>query len=84
MARIGGYSIDEYRKKTCGTAASRGSGAEMRLHADLHRTLVLSYIAELVQSGLAEWVALGNGDIELRLRSGEIFHLGKTAVTRIG
>lgn len=43
----------------------------------------MAWIGGLIQAGHAEWVMLGNGDIELRFMSGEVFHLGETTVTRI-
>jgi hypothetical protein len=36
------------------------------------------------ENGFARQADLGNGDIELTLLSGEVFHLGQTSITRIG
>ena len=40
-------------------------------------------IGRLVADGIAELSRLANGDIELRFRSGEVFHLGGMAITRV-
>ena len=66
--------------------AGTGKGAApsiKRRAADPAREFVMSYIPCLVREGLAEWSVLEDGDTELRLKSGEIFHLGKKMVMRI-
>jgi hypothetical protein len=52
-------------------------------HGDPDRTLVMQMARGLVESGVAEWTALGNGDIRLSFTSGEIFDLGRDCITRI-
>ena len=39
--------------------------------------------ARLVRGGCAELAALEGGDIRLRLTTGEVFHLGEDAITRV-
>ena len=51
--------------------------------ADLARALVMGFIARLVRAGHGEWRPLDNGDVELRLSGGEVFHLAETTCTRI-
>jgi hypothetical protein len=55
-----------------------------RVCADPARTEVMACLGLAVKAGFAQWAALGNGDIELTLPSGEIFHLGPTSVIRVG
>lgn len=50
---------------------------------DPDRAFVMQMVRSLVESGVAEWIALENGDIRLTLASGEIFHLGQDCITRI-
>lgn len=54
-----------------------------RLHADPAKAAVMAHFGRLVGAGLAEWHLLGSGDVEVRLASGEVFHLGDDTVTRI-
>ena len=54
-----------------------------RFAADPAKALVMSHIRRLVSDGYAEWSLLDDGDVELRLLSGEIFHLADTTITRI-
>jgi hypothetical protein len=44
---------------------------------------VLTYFRRLVAGGYAEWHMLENGDIQLRLHTGETYRLAKTTITRI-
>lgn len=48
------------------------------------KAAVTEAIRRTVNSGVAELKPLANGDIELKLHSGEIFHLGEVAITRVG
>ena len=50
---------------------------------DAAKALVMSEIDSLVVSGLAAIVMLEAGTLELRLSTGEIFHLGEEAITRV-
>ena len=47
------------------------------------KALVMKAIALLVRDGCAELAALESGDIRLRLTTGEMFHLGEDAITRV-
>ncbi|MGX5827795.1 hypothetical protein [Mesorhizobium sp. 43Arga] len=47
------------------------------------KSQVLAAIGKLVADGRAEWSRTANGEIELRLLSGEVFLLGEVAVTRV-
>jgi hypothetical protein len=62
---------------------AKGNRRGRRAYIDPAKAAVMSYIRKLVRLGLAEWVVLNNGDIKLALRTGEVFHLGEMAVTRI-
>ena len=42
---------------------------------DPARALVMGLISRLVRAGHGEWRSLDNGDVELRLSGGEVFHL---------
>jgi len=50
---------------------------------DPDKTRVMTYFAELVRDGYAQWHSLENGTIKLRLNTGEIYLLDSTTVTRI-
>ena len=52
-------------------------------HGDPDKARVMAWIGGLIRAGHAEWGLLGNGDIELRFLTGEVFHLGETAIRRI-
>ena len=70
------------RGKSCGTDAT--SDAIMGLvHADPAKALVMTYFRRLVADGYAEWHMLENGDLQLRLHTGETYLLAKTMITRI-
>ncbi|MFD2249568.1 hypothetical protein FHS82_004021 [Pseudochelatococcus lubricantis] len=55
----------------------------MRDYDDPDKTLVMNWIGGLIRNGHAEWGMLGNGDIELRFLSGEVFHLRETTILRV-
>ena len=48
------------------------------------KVAVMEAVRRIVNSGAAELKPLVNGDIELKLHSGEVFHLGEVAITRVG
>ena len=50
---------------------------------DLAKILVMAELARVVEEGAGVMVALESGTLELRLATGEVFHLGETAITRI-
>jgi hypothetical protein len=52
-------------------------------HSDPAKARVMGYFRELVADGLANWQALENGTIRLRLNTGETYLLDKTTITRI-
>jgi hypothetical protein len=56
---------------------------QRRLDTD-DKATVMDAIRRIVNSGVAELTPLANGDVELKLHSGEIFHLGEVAITRVG
>jgi hypothetical protein len=82
MMPTGGLLEKTRRKRMCRTAAT-GNRRRQRAYSDPAKAAVMSYAGKLVRLGLAEWAALNNGDMKLTLRSGEVFHLGEAAVTRI-
>ena len=69
-------------RKKLGTPAQEWRATDV--YADPAKTAVMSCARLVTRQGLAQWTALGNGIFELTLFSGEIFHLDKTSVTRIG
>lgn len=50
---------------------------------DVPKALVMAGVGRIVEDGDAVLIALQSGVLELRLLSGEIFHLGEKTVTRI-
>lgn len=61
-------------------------GEEMARSGDadvVARTVVMAEITRLVEDGDAVLVTFESGRLELRLATGEVFHLGEEAVTRI-
>jgi hypothetical protein len=51
--------------------------------ADHDKKLVAAYVNSLVRKGRADLKMLRNGDVELRLKNGQIFHLGDEGLTRV-
>lgn len=51
--------------------------------SDLAKMLVMAELARVVEEGAGVMVALEAGTLELRLATGEVFHLGETAIKRI-
>jgi hypothetical protein len=51
--------------------------------ADVVRAIVIAEITRLVEDGDAVLVPLESGRLELRLATGEVFHLGEESVTRV-
>ena len=60
--------------------ADGGSAPE---NPDVAKTLVMAELARIVEEGAAVIATLESGTIELRLATGEVFHLGDKVVTRI-
>jgi hypothetical protein len=52
-------------------------------HADPSKAFVIAQFWQLAADGLAEWSPMRDGNVELRLSTGEAFLLGNTFVTRI-
>jgi hypothetical protein len=50
---------------------------------DVAKTLVMAELARVVEEGAAVMVTLESGTLELRLATGEVFHLGERAITRV-
>jgi hypothetical protein len=51
--------------------------------SDAAKALVMAELARIVEAGGAVMATLESGTLELRLATGEIFHLGEETVTRI-
>lgn len=49
-----------------------------------NETLVFRSIASFIASGHADCEIIGNGEVELRLETGETFLLRATTITRVG
>jgi hypothetical protein len=43
----------------------------------------MKQVGNLVRDGFADWRSLSDGSIELRLGTGEIYHLGVDVITRM-
>ena len=50
---------------------------------DVAKELVMAEVARLVEQGYAAIAALESGTLELRLASGEVFHLGEETFTHV-
>jgi hypothetical protein len=83
MPSITNCPVRPRRVKTCGTSAIPENTIGV-LHRDRAKSAVMRHVAKIVESGHADWAQLGNGDVELRFATGEIFLLADTAITRIG
>jgi hypothetical protein len=64
-------------------AANPGDEAARSGDVEMARAIVMTEIARLVEGGDAALVTFESGRLELRLRTGEVFHLGEETVTRI-
>jgi len=51
---------------------------------DAAKALFMTEVARLVEERRGELVRLESGTLELRLVTGEIYHLGARSITRIG
>jgi hypothetical protein len=52
-------------------------------NSDVAKALVVAELVRIVEEGAAVIATLESGTIELRLATGEVFHLGDKVVTRI-
>ena len=64
-------------------AATASDAIVGRFHADPAKALVMAHLGRSVSDGRAQWHALENGDVELRLVTGERFLLADKTITRI-
>jgi hypothetical protein len=71
------------RRRRTGSPAPDPVSWLTRDAADHDKNLVAAYVDSLVRKGRADLKMLGNGDVELRLKSGQIFHLGDKGLTRV-
>ncbi len=67
--------------KRCRTGATRDAIAGVE--GNSAKAFVISHIRQLVADDHAQWHRRENGDIHLRLQTGETFLLADTAITRI-
>jgi hypothetical protein len=70
------------RSKRCRIETGRHDIAGL-VDADPAKALVMTHLHRLVVDGHAEWDRRDNGDIHLRLQTGEAFLLAHTTITRI-
>jgi len=78
----GAFDARTKREKRCRTRTTPDAIAGL-VYADPAKVRVLTYFCRIVADGYAEWHMLKNGDIWLRFRTGEIYLLTKTTITRI-
>jgi hypothetical protein len=71
------------RSPTTDATSQTRNGAVTSRHAQDAKSRVMVAIGQLVDDGKAEWNRTATGEIELRLRTGEVFLLGEFAVTRV-
>ena len=64
-------------------AVNPGEEATRSGDADMSKAIVMAAIAILVEDGHASVARPESGRLELRFATGEIFHLGEEAVTKI-
>jgi hypothetical protein len=82
MFSRGGFDAKASRRKLPGTeAAADALVALARDNPD--KALVMKYIGQFVADGYAEWVALSNGEIEVRFTTGETYLLAETTIIRL-
>jgi hypothetical protein len=51
--------------------------------SDAAKTMFMTEVTRLVEEGRGDLVKLESGTLELRLTTGEIYHLGERSITRI-
>ena len=64
-------------------AGNPGEEVAQSRDADVMRAIVMTGITRLVEDGHAVLVTMEYGRLELRLTTGEVFHLGEQSVTRV-
>jgi hypothetical protein len=86
------YEESMFSRGGLGATASRHrpSGAEAAIDArvalaedDPDKTLLMTYIGQLVADGFAVWDMLDNGEIEVGFASGETYLLAETTILRL-
>lgn len=82
MFSIGGLDAKIRRDESWGTSATL-DGIPERFRHDPAKSLVMTYLGQLVSDGFAEWRMLEDDEVELRFVSGEVFLLAETTITRI-
>jgi hypothetical protein len=65
------------------SAVNPGEEAAKSRDAAVAKAIVMGEITRLVEDGNAVLVTFESGRLELRLATGEVFHLGEESVTRI-
>ena len=79
MFSRGGFDAKKKRRRLPGTHTA----PEAFAGGDPDKALVLSYVGRLAADGFAIWKLLDNGEIEVRLVSGETYLLSQTTILRI-
>jgi hypothetical protein len=75
-------STDRRPCNSNGLAASGIQSAPDPACANPAKEYVLSCLSRLARDGIADWRVLGNGDVELRFKTGETYILGDKVITR--
>jgi hypothetical protein len=82
MVSRGGFNAKAPRRKLAGT--EKAVDTLVALGQDQpDKARVMKYIGQLVVDGYAEWQMLDNGEVEVRLTSGEIYLLSKATILRL-
>jgi hypothetical protein len=81
MLMTGADQARNKRERRCGTLAAP---AELPAHFyfDRAKATMATCLGDLIDSGRAQCIRLGNGDVELRLSTGEAYVLAESSVTR--
>jgi hypothetical protein len=82
MFSRGGFDARPGRRRTRGSKASAAAIAGLS-RADPAKALVMTCICELVADGYAAWDVLDNGDVQVRLDTGETFLLAEAVIVRL-
>ena len=82
MFSRGGFDARPGRRRARGSKASAAAIAWLS-RADPAKALVMKCIGELVADGHAVWEVLDNGDVQVRLDTGETFLLAEAVIVRL-
>ena len=74
---------DEKGRRSLDGSDVAGVAIASPLYADPMKALVMKYIGQLVAAGHAEGEMHGNGSVQPRCRTGEIFLLEETMIVRV-